>query len=602
MRYSRFVINNFKGVRDVDLDIAKPPRPPVFALVGLNESGKTTILEAIHWLHSPNGYDETQLIPKGHLANFNGEISTAATIELSDEDEQEISEFLKKAKRFITTVPIRSVVKKRVYTYKHSVKVNETLLYEITVIGKAPRMRDPRQLAADDPIHADLSEHIESNLIPPIIYYENFLFDFPDKIYLQANPPQELSRQDNIYRGIIQDVLNSIDPALQIQTHIIDRHTVGGSALRALESVLLQLASKMTSEVFTTWKELLKIDVSGTMEITLGQKLSEDAKGLFVEVKLKEGDQSFLIRERSLGFRWFFAFILFTHFRAFRYSPQKKTLFLLDEPASNLHPTAQSKLIEIFERFPNNQDVIYATHSHHMINPKWLAGTFVIKNEAKHYGPIDVNYSAQLTKITAERYFQFAAKYPNDTDYFRPILDMLDYQLSSLEHAPEIVILEGKYDYYTLRFMSDLGYAPSEVAQHLAPGTGKDKVDYLVTLYIGWARNFVVLLDDDSGGRQTYNRLFKDFGPILDKRIFRLVHISKEWKGFDMEKLFSSEDWTKVMAPIYPGQKSFDKSKFHLALQDSLANNRKVDLKAHTIANFKKLFAFLETKLAENRA
>ena len=602
MRYKRFTITNFKGAQDIQLDLDRLPRSPVFALVGLNESGKTTILEAIHWLYSPTNYDHTDLIPKNKLANFNGKIWVEAEIALSEDDQNEVSRLLGAGRgKFTLHKPIESILIRRTYEYRNSEKVREGRSYGIDIIGKSSQMKDVRRLSTKDTRWQKVREHLESSLIPPIIYYENFLFDFPDRIYLEAKEGHELSREDKIYRNVIQDVLNSIDTTIMIESHIVERHKSGGRAVRSLESVLLKLAAKMTSDVFTIWKDLLKIDIAGRMEITLGQKVLEDVKGYYLEVKVKEGDQSFLIRERSLGFRWFFAFFLFTHFRAFRYPQQKKALFLLDEPASNLHPSAQTKLLGVLEGFPNKQDVIYATHSHHMINPKWLAGTFVVENETMGYSDVDVAYHSQLTRITAERYFKFVASRPDDTDYFRPILDSLDYQLSNLEYAPELVILEGKNDYYTLRYMKDLGYVRSSVGEHLCPSAGKDKVDYLIGLYLGWGRNFVVLLDDNSGGRQTCKRLKKTFGPVLDNRVFRLVAVNKEWKGYTMERLFASTDYPQVTKTVYPEQEGFDKSKFNIALQDCLINERKVKLHTYTISRFQKLFDFLEAKLDENR-
>ena len=57
-----------------------------------------------------------------------------------------------------------------------------------------------------------------------------------------------------------------------------------------------------------------------------------------------------------------------------------------------------------------------------MIDPRWLSGTFVVKNSAKNYSEIGVDYTSDKTDISAIPYYQFVAKYPNDTDYFRPIL------------------------------------------------------------------------------------------------------------------------------------------------------------------------------------
>lgn len=45
MRFLKFEINNFKGVTKATLDLTKLRSANVITLVGLNESGKTTLLE-----------------------------------------------------------------------------------------------------------------------------------------------------------------------------------------------------------------------------------------------------------------------------------------------------------------------------------------------------------------------------------------------------------------------------------------------------------------------------------------------------------------------------------------------------------------------------
>ena len=47
MYYTRFRIQNFKGIRDTTIKWAEQSKVAVFAFVGLNESGKTTILVAV---------------------------------------------------------------------------------------------------------------------------------------------------------------------------------------------------------------------------------------------------------------------------------------------------------------------------------------------------------------------------------------------------------------------------------------------------------------------------------------------------------------------------------------------------------------------------
>ena len=48
MQYVSFRIQNFKGIKDTKVSLKSVAGASVFAFVGLNESGKTTVLQAIH--------------------------------------------------------------------------------------------------------------------------------------------------------------------------------------------------------------------------------------------------------------------------------------------------------------------------------------------------------------------------------------------------------------------------------------------------------------------------------------------------------------------------------------------------------------------------
>ena len=87
MRYKKFIIKNFKGINDLTIDLSKQPESHIYTFVGLNESGKTTILEAINTINT--GYvpqTSHRLIPKHLKANFNGKVSVQAFVEVDDND------------------------------------------------------------------------------------------------------------------------------------------------------------------------------------------------------------------------------------------------------------------------------------------------------------------------------------------------------------------------------------------------------------------------------------------------------------------------------------------------------------------------------------
>src|SRR6185369_618970 len=128
-----FQITNFKGIENIRIDFDAKPKSRVYTLVGLNESGKTTILEAMHFFEfqteSENplelqGYalaDVHKLIPIAKRSNFNDEISIEAGYHLDDNDKEHIRRFLSSEFRFEVTKAIPSdFFLRRSYTFVNS--------------------------------------------------------------------------------------------------------------------------------------------------------------------------------------------------------------------------------------------------------------------------------------------------------------------------------------------------------------------------------------------------------------------------------------------------------------------------------------------------
>jgi predicted ATPase len=136
---------------------------------------------------------------------------------------------------------------------------------------------------------------------------------------------------------------------------------------------------------------------------------------------ISDGESKYSASERSLGFRWFFSFLLFT---AFKKGGSMHTLFLFDEPAANLHAKAQAELLESFSKITaEGNQIVYSTHSHHMINPRWLAGAYLVENKAVDYDSDDsFGLTTKPTNIVCTPYRQFVASYPDRTSYFQPVI------------------------------------------------------------------------------------------------------------------------------------------------------------------------------------
>jgi len=603
MKYLEFTIKNYKGIKELKLELGKQPKTKIFTLVGLNESGKTSILEAIDLFQKDIAETKRHtLIPKGEKISFTNEIVIESKIELSEGDNLLIEQFAEGiGYRYIES--FKSVVIRKRYIFNNSeFEEKKTTWYYVPKVQKK-KSKKVEDLSGPD--WQKLIDYISINLLPKIVYYPNFLFDFPEKIYIDEKANE--STEESTYKNAIQDILSSIRDDLTIDEQLLNRmKTTNRSNNEALENTLSRMSAIVTQLVFAAWEKLFSrgnkaIEISHSSETAqiIAQGINKEITRYYLEFKLREGANKFYIHERSLGFKWFFAFLLFTEFRKYRSSNAGNVLFLLDEPASNLHSTAQKKLLETFQGLVDRSTLIYTTHSHHLINPEWLSGAYIVRNKAlKDINEFD--YNVNLTDVEAVPYRQFVSKNPEQKDYFQPILDILDYQPGLLEKIPNIITTEGKNDFYTLRYINQIYFSNKYKDLHFYPCTGADTNTPIISLYIAWARPLIVLLDGDTKGEKARISYLNKFGKLIEGNVYNLYNINESFKGLTLEGLFSEDERLFITKEFDEKLTTYDKGKFNSSIQTLLFENRKIDLSQSTIKNFENVFDFLSKKLFSN--
>lgn len=312
MKYTKFKITNFKGINDLEIDLTKLPSANVFTLVGLNESGKTSILEAIDLFRSSKTKGSAhEMIHKSKKGMFDGDISVVATLKLAETDEVMIREYCEEEINFILSEPVENIEVSKKYSFEDS-KCKRANYGSWTINLKGRKKRGKKEVELHDidkKLWLQVVNFIEEELFPKIIYYENFLFDFPEKIYLESYEGE--GREQNEYRDVLQDILSSINEKYTLKAHLLDRlNSQEKQDKESLESTLGDISQKLTTVIFENWDELL-----GKSNKEIEIKPDEDEHGKYIELKIKQGKDKFFIKERSLGFRWFFSFLLFTEFR-----------------------------------------------------------------------------------------------------------------------------------------------------------------------------------------------------------------------------------------------------------------------------------------------
>jgi len=110
-----------------------------------------------------------------------------------------------------------------------------------------------------------------------------------------------------------------------------------------------------------------------------------------------------LLNRRAEGFKWTFSFIV--NFAAETQKAElKEAILLLDEPARNLHPTQQMGISDLLKNLAGSNQVLYATHSPFMIFDYTPGNLLVVElDKKKHLSKIFYDYwkadDATLTPI-----------------------------------------------------------------------------------------------------------------------------------------------------------------------------------------------------------
>jgi ABC-type Mn2+/Zn2+ transport system ATPase subunit len=619
MKFSSFEIRNFKGIKNIELDLEKSPHGSIFPLVGINESGKTTLLEAINSFLPYESEDIAlkrifkekflseeihDLVPIGKKANFNGGISVKTFLKLSGNDKDKIKSFCKDSIRFDLDIQKfeDSFSIKRLHNFENSNHLKNSNLWDIQIHGRFIRGgKKSRRLLAVGKDRAKWLKVINfiEEMVPSVLYFPTFLFEFPEKIFLGKTPNEEIS--NSFFRTIIQDILDSMGTNLTISEHLIERARSRSKEDKdILKALLNEMSNKVSKLMFEGWSEIIghtgnlkeiKIDLDGSTK--------KGKKHFYLTFSIRDGGLIYSIKERSLGFRWFFCFLLFTHVRDF-ISDKKGYLFLFDEPASNLHSSAQKHLLKCFESIAENgHQIIYSTHSQHLITPKWLENTFIVKDETQSLDEDGMyTYLKKETDINIQRYRNFASSNPSETTYFQPILDVLGYQPCELENIPDVVMLEGKYDYFYLKYFCEVGFSGLGGLNFL-PGVGAQKLGPLISLYLAWGKKFIIILDSDSVGKSQKKKYIDDYF-LSSSIVLTLEDIDPKWKSRKFEKLFTPSAIKGIENNYFPnkGKKKLSKTQLARVVQEMLLEKKPWTYCDETKDNFLKIAEHSKTLIS----
>lgn len=594
MKFKKIEIKNYKGIENATLELSNSPKGNVYTLVGINESGKTSLLEAINTFEYNTEKassavsnaikpDFNQIIPIKDKANFNGDIELITTLELDEKDNQELKKWTEKNCQFIISNKVNEIEVIQKYTYINSKFDDKVNSWNLHIVGKKLGSRAKKEIEIDKESWQKCVNFLKERM-PNILYFPTALFDLPDKIYLNLDKSNE-NEKTAFYKAVVQDILDSLEQDMNIKTHIVDRFlSTDQSDKDNVKQLSLKLGRKISQVILAEWTKVL---TKKNYEITVD--IDKDAKGVYLQFIIIDEDGNFKLSERSLGFRWFFVFLLLTQFRGYRKNEDKQVLFLFDEPAANLSQKAQKQLLKSLENIGKKCTIIYTTHSQYLINPKWLENAYVVTNEAL----LDTEdfYNLRCTNVKIERYRSFVNSHPQEVSYFQPILDVLEYVPSDLEICKPGIILEGKNDFYTLNYFFKIILKKSELS--LIPGMNCTNADTLISLYSGWGKEFFVFLDSDEGGKKGKKRYEEQFGAVVNNRIYSFTDIDSSWTRNNMESILENSEKLKIQQSIFPDMKRYSKNAYNKAIQELYTTSTEINVPSNIIKKFEKIYNFM---------
>lgn len=536
----------------------------ITVLVGMNESGKTSILEAMakcnYFEESDSDFafdtthdyprkqkkamDKSGVIPDAVKLTYvidkelKAKIETDIGVKISSCDFSVTRNYNNKSSWSINLTTVDSFVKARTKSVS-----NKTLIKQLQEVHNKSEFSALINSISDDEESDDLSilkslesyfkneygwgnpvdeyivrTYLKPNL-PKFMYYDDY-YMLPSRVSLDdISSSSTNSSADKTAKALLELADIDIDKVVNATDY--------EDFIAELEATQLII----TDELFKYWttnknlKILFGIDKVEKTDTRNGARIVDHV--LDIRVQNQRSGVSLPLANRSKGFNWFFSFLVW--FMKIQENRNDTYILLLDEPGLNLHAKAQNDLLRFLSDLADNYQIIYTTHSPFMIETEHLnqVRTVLENDDGTH-----------ISECLQEK----------DPNTLFPLQAALGYTIAqNLFVSEKNLIVEGIADLVYLNLLStklnDLGRTSLKSSVTIVPVGGADKVATFVSLLRGNDLNMLCLLDtftDQSAKARLDNLIAQNI--IKDKRIL-FYHSVINTDFADVEDLFSDSDY-----------------------------------------------------------
>jgi len=518
MKITEYRIRNYKAVKDTSIKLNYSLNP----IIGVNESGKTTILSAI--LAFDKNRDK---VNSGNHLEYKNKYSTGTTKDSKITatlilDKDELLELKK-------TLNLQS----ETLDFKHISKFSERTPFILTRELSSPE----KEYTFEDDIFLEKNKKLIINFLltnlPYILYFDDFTDRVPEEIVFKDDykTTGKLAFSKNrewqeiiveIFRRAGVEGIDDDENPLKSFFHLSDKDQK--------DDILSDIEDVLNKGIIEEWKRIKK---SGY------KNFADDSDNLSLELKCEKSTFTFKVRdksnqekkrtfnvsERSKGFQWFFNYMIKLKFNP-RYKVKKEnSLFLLDEPGSYLHSSAQSELLKELKSVSEKNTIIYCTHSQYLLNPKTIK-----------LGSIKIAEKENST-INLIEYGKYKSK--DDRGALSTVYQALNVNFTN-DFVGKIVITEGITDFYFFDLLNK--YTKNfKINFKIIAGAGSGNSTNLISVGLSFSENFVVLFDNDEGAK-ALKKYKKEFG----ESIMNHFYLYDSEKRFALEDFISEKDKLKL--------------------------------------------------------
>jgi predicted ATP-dependent endonuclease of OLD family len=245
-----------------------------------------------------------------------------------------------------------------------------------------------------------------------------------------------------------------------------------------------------------------------------------------------------LLNRRAEGFKWTFSFIV--NFAAETQRAElKEAILLLDEPARNLHPTQQMGISDLLRNLAGSNQVLYATHSPFMIFDYTPGNLLVVElDKRKHLSRIFYDYwNADDKTLTPILY-----------GLSRGLVEsIVDREIG--RNSRPVIIVETMSDSMYLnsfdKFLQDPNISMNPL--NIVAAFNKNAVLPLAIFYRNHGYNTFILLDNTEESKQISSQLTSnEFNPI------QTIFFEKDGKAIEsIEDYVVLEDYLHAVNQTY---------------------------------------------------